>query len=189
MCIRTNRNMISNDLIGTMPDSTDDEQDTADPPDSYCYQCNADPCEFLGFFHEYMQTGAMRRMIDRLTRRQEERGTYSGLKNYVIRYHILRKYRMWCGRGVMQPIPRCVRNAVERSFPFENRRTHIYLTSATHLIYCKATQNDGSICRGYWWQRQPNNTWSLVDTNGTEIYEESYPEEMVPLDVQMVRMF
>ena len=190
MCIQTNCNMRSNDLIGRMPESTDDEQDDTDPPHTYCYQCSSDPCEFLGFFQEYMQSGAMRRMIDRLTARQEAvSGITTGLRNYVIRYHILRKYRMWSGRNTMTEIPRCVRNAIERSFPFENQRKYIYLTSATHLVYSKATNNNGSICQGYFWQRQPNNAWLLVDTNGTEIYEENYPKEMVPLADQMVHMF
>ena len=189
MCINTNLNMRSNELIGTMPESTDDEQDNVDPPNTYFYQCSSDPCEILGFFQEHMQSGAMRRMIGRLTTRQEAKGSYTRLKHYVSRYHILRKYRIWSGRRAMNPIPRCVRNAIARSFPFENQRMHIYLTSVTHLVYCKATSNDGTICQGYWWQRQPNNSWFLVDTNGTEIYEENYPEEMVPLANQMVRMF
>ena len=190
MCM-TNRNMVPNSRpIGAIIDSSDSDSDEiVQSSPTYCETCGNDPCYFIGFTIEYLDTDQCDRLLRRLTEREARRGSYTGLKNYIIRIHIHRVYRKWANLSEDIRIPSCIRSNLLRLYPLENERQYIYLTSAMHLSMYKARKTDGSLYAGYWWQRQPNNVWLLVDTNGTEIYPENHPDNLVPLIEQTVKMF
>ena len=180
MCTAHCLSMKQNETIRTDPPSSD-EEDEPQLSEDFCIHCRYDPCIYLGFHEEFMKTPTFTRMIDRITSREADKGHYMGLKNYIVCFQIVRKFKMWRRDNKQLPVPRCVKDAIVGMYPFETRREYIYLTAAHHIMYSKAYKEDGSVCRGYFWQRQPNWEWFLVDTNGTKIYPENYPENMVPV--------
>ena len=132
--------------IGNIIDSSDSDNDElVQSSPTYCETCGNDPCCFIGFQIEYLETDQCDRLLRRLTEREVRRGSYMGLKNYIIRIHIHRVYRKWANLPEDIRILSCIRSNVLQLYPLENERQYIYLTSALHLSMYKARKTNGSL--------------------------------------------
>ena len=131
------RNMVHTRSICVTIDSSDYKVDIQESP-TYCKSCDWDPYSYIVFSTECICTKQCRRLIYRLTECETRRGSYMGLKNYVIRIHIHKTCRKWAYLPEASKSLRCVHKQILRIYPLENERQCIHLTSAIYLAYYKA---------------------------------------------------
>ena len=116
MCRALCITMRVSETIGHAPISSDTDNE-AHLSDNYCTQCGCDLCIFLIFHEEFIKSAPFKRIMDRLTTKEEAKGSYVGLHNNIIRFQLFRKFQMW--RRDREDISYCVRNAIQGIYPFD----------------------------------------------------------------------